>query len=159
VEDRWGKLEEIVRRVVKEEIAALGKKSKLKLELVNGRWVGISEEQMSAWSEAFPGVEIDAELKKMAAWVVSNPMMAPKSQLGRFVNSWLTKTQNQASLRSIPTVRPAEIKQKHCAYCPAIADGSMDGIWYCSAHRDDAYERKPRRHMLGVVAKPVAGND
>src|SRR5690606_8347538 len=110
MEDRWAKLEEIVRRDVREELAGITKKPKL--AIVNGRWTGITEDQLSAWKEAFPAVDVDAELKKMAAWIVSNPALAPKSQVGRFVNSWLTKSQNQASLRSIPLERPRQTEVK-----------------------------------------------
>lgn len=162
-EERWAKVRQIVREenedLEKRILAALGK-SKTKLALVNGRWTGITEEQMTAWSEAFPAVEIDAELKKMAAWIVSNPMLAPKNQIGRFVNTWLTKVQNQKSLRSIPALeRPTETKMKLCSYCEQIAKAQVNGIWYCAAHTDDAYDRRPIPHMRGVTAKPVAGND
>ncbi len=159
MEDKWSKLEEIVRKVVREEITALGKKSKVKLELINGRWVGVTEEQMTAWKEACPGVDVDTELKKMAAWIVSNPMAAPKTQIGRFVNSWLAREQNKLAIRSIPIERKTEVKMKHCDYCPKVATGSVGGLWHCGEHRDDAYERKPRGHMWGVPAKPVAGAD
>lgn len=160
MEDKWGKLEEIVRRVVQEEIAALGKKTKVRLELVNGRWVGVTEEQMNAWRDSCPGVDIDSELKKMAAWIVSNPMMAPKSQLSRFVNSWLAREQNRLAIRAIPAAeRKTEIKMKPCEYCANVATSAPGGIWACREHTDDALARKPRVHMLGIVAKPVAGAD
>ena len=160
-EERWSKLEEVVRRVVREEIAALGK-NKNRLELINGRWSGITEPQLAAWRDAFPAVDIDGELKKMAAWIVSNPMMAPKSQIGRFVNSWLTKSQNQASLRSIPTTRAADpraIAPSLCEYCLKPAAGSVNGIRHCSAHTDDAMYQRPRQKMPGVTPKAVAGGD
>lgn len=156
-EDRWAKLEEIVRRVVKEEIAALAKNGKTKIECVNGRWVGVTEDQMQAWRDAYPAVDIDAELKRMAAWIVSNPMMAPKSQVGRFVNTWLTKSQNQASLRSIPTERRTETPMKLCVYCDAVASGQTNGKWACGAHFQKALDGDPIPRMRGVEAKPVAG--
>jgi hypothetical protein len=154
--DRWVKLEEVVRRVVREEIAALGKKPKI--EMVNGSWVGITEEQMTAWRAAYGAVDIEAELKKAAAWIISNPDLAPKSQVGRFLNTWFARGQNQASLRSIPSRTEPGQGKKLCAYCELVADGRVNGIWHCRAHMDDAMEEKPRRHMLGVVAKPVAGS-
>lgn len=162
-EERWLKVREIVREEMeaseKRILAALGK-SKAKLALTNGRWVGVTEEQMNAWRDANPGIDIDAELKKMAAWIVSNPMMAPKSQLGRFVNSWLAREQNRLAIRSIPAQqKPTEHKMKHCEYCPKIATGAPGGIWACSEHFSEALDRKPRGHMWGVVAKPVAGGD
>lgn len=168
--DKWGKLEEIVRRVLREELKAHGHQvveqikqlslfgRKAKIELVNGKWIGITEEQREAWSAAYGALDLDAELKKAAAWCVSNPHLSPKSQIGRFLNTWLAKGQNAASLRSIPTERPTEVKQKLCGYCSNPHTGSVNGIPYCNDHSLDAMDMKPRR-MLGVVAKPVAGRD
>ena len=155
--DKWAKLEEIVRRVVREEIAALGKKPKI--ELVNGRWVGITQEQREAWQAAYGAVDLDAELRRAAAWCVSNPSMAPRNQIGRFLNTWLTREQNRLSLRAIPTQRPSESRQKLCEYCARVATSSTNGIWSCDEHSLDAMDGKPRPRMLGVVPKPVAGRD
>jgi hypothetical protein len=156
-EDRWVKLEEIVRRVVREEIRSLGKKNKLGFEF--GKWTGITEEQMEAWKAAYGMVDIEAELKRAAAWIVSNPHLAPKTQLGRFLNTWFAKGQDRASIRSIPTSQAEERKpKKACAYCQADATGSVGPIPCCAAHTRDAMEGKPRR-MLGVVPKSVAGPD
>lgn len=159
-EDRWerlkGVVEEVVRRVIKEELAGLGKKPKI--ELVNGKWIGITEEQREAWGAAYGALDLDAELKRAAAWCVSNPHMAPKSQIGRFLNTWLAKGQNQASLRSIPVERPTEVKTRLCGYCGRGSVGTVNGIPHCDEHSTDAMDMKPRR-MLGVVAKPVAGRD
>lgn len=139
-------------------LAAIGK-TKKKIELVNGRWLGIGNDEMTAWGAAYPAVDVDAELKRAAAWIVSNPNLAPRSQFGRFIGTWLARTQNQLSLRSIPSRQEvAEIKRRACAYCSADSTGSVNGIQHCRAHYNDAYEERPRR-MLGVVAKPVAGSD
>lgn len=162
-EDKWAKLEKVLestlRKVIREEFAAIGFKPKTKISFVAGRWVGISDEQMYALKEAYPALDLDAELKRAAAWIAANPMMAPKSQHGRFINSWMAKAQNQASLRSIPTRQAEPPKMKYCSYCERVASGAPNNIWACPAHFDDAMSQKPRAHMLGVVAKPVAGND
>jgi hypothetical protein len=156
-EDRWGKLEEIVRRVVREEIAALGKKTKLGFE--NGRWTGVTEEQMSAWKAAYGAVDIEGELKKAAAWIVSNPHLAPRTQLGRFLNTWFAKTQNTASLRSIPGGKVEHGPgKKLCAYCDQVSTGVVNAISHCRAHALDAMDEKPIPRMRGVQAKAVAGD-
>jgi hypothetical protein len=156
-EDRWGKLEEIVRRVVREEVALLGKKQKL--EFVNGRWVGITQEQREAWAAAYGAVDIEAELKKAAAWIVSNPHLAPKSQYGRFLNTWLSRTQNVSSIRSIQTRNDTGPGKKLCAYCEKVALGSVNQIWYCNDHSRNAMDRDPIPHMMGIEPKAVAGRD
>ena len=135
-EDRWGKLEALLRRVLREELAALGKKPKI--NLVGGRWTGITQEQMESWSAAYGAVDLEAELKRAAAWCVSNPSIAPKSQMARFLNTWLTKEQNRRSLQSIPTVR--SIAEKTCEYCGAISAGSINGYNPCSKHWQNAMD-------------------
>src|SRR3990167_2679470 len=156
-EDRWKKLEEIVRRVVREEIAALGKKPKLGFE--NGRWTGITEEQMNAWKAAYGAVDIESELKKAAAWIVSNPHLAPAKQVSRFLNTWLAHQQNQSSLRSIPGGKSLEAGpgKKLCAYCEQVATGMTSGTWHCRAHGLDAMDGKAVPRMRGVQAKAVSG--
>lgn len=158
-EDKWKKLEEIFRRVVREEVAALGKKPKI--ELVNGSWVGITQEQMGAWGAAYGAVDLEAELKKAAAWIVSNPHLAPKSQLGRFLNTWFSRTQNTTSLRSIPGGKRDEPgpSMKLCSYCEKVASSKFGGIWACSGHGQDALDGRPVPMVKNpVVAKNVAGD-
>lgn len=160
-EERWSKVRQIVREeneaLLAKILSAVGSKNKKAIEFVNGRWVGVTEDQMQAWREAYGAVDIDAELKKMAAWVVSNPHLAPKNQWGRFANSWLAKTQNAASLRSIPLERKTETPKKLCVYCDAVASGQVGGIWACDPHWQRAMDREPVPRMRGIEAKPVAG--
>ena len=159
-EDRWSKLEQIVRRVLDEALDARGFKAKTKLGFVNGRWTGVTEEQLEAWKAAYGAVDIEAELKKAAAWIVSNPHLAPKNQHGRFLNTWLSRTQNQKSLHSIPT-RSDPIPgpgRKLCAYCDHVATASVSGTWHCSDHGRDALEGRPPPMMkIPVIAKNVTG--
>lgn len=114
---------------------------------------------MQAWREAYPAVDIDGELKRMAAWIVSNPMMAPTKQIGRFVNSWLTKCQDRASIRSIPLQeRKTETPMKLCVYCDKVASGQTNGRWACDTHFQKAMDGDPIPRMRGIEAKPVSGS-
>jgi len=159
-EDRWAKLEEIVRKVVREELSTWNpQKQRSKVQFKNGKFFGLGDIEMAALEAAYPAVEVRKQLNEAAAWILLNPNHAPKSDYGSFINRWLSKHQNQASLRSIPVERPTEVKQKLCGYCPKTATGSANGIWSCDEHTGDALESKPRPRMLGVVAKPVAGRD
>lgn len=173
-EERWIKLENTVRQVIREELqtffekllrpelqqqlSLFGKKAAIKC--VNGKWTGITEDQLSAWTEAFGAVDVESELKKAAAWIISNPHLAPK-QHSRFINNWLAKCQDRSSIRSIPMkseMPPLGQRRKACAYCSANATGSTGGIDHCSAHTHEAMDGKPRR-MLGIIPKAVAGPD
>lgn len=166
-EERWNKLREVVREIVKEEceritdqiISVIEKhKKRPPLKIVNGQITGITSELMQSWKFAYGSVDLDSEIRRAAAWILSNPQSAPKN-IERFLNNWFTKVQDRASIRSIPT-KPAaaEIKRRACGYCSEDAVGVVFAIPYCREHYQDAYEERPRR-MLGVVPKPVAGND
>lgn len=141
-EDRWVKLENIIRRVVKEELSAHGFKAKTKLSFEGGRWIGITDEQLEAWKAAYGAVDLTAELNKAAAWILSNPHVAPKSQFGRFLNTWFSRQQNVLSIRAIPT-RNESLPPRNCAYCDLPASGSVNGIKHCQAHVMDAMDQKP----------------
>lgn len=158
-EDRWAKLEEVVRRVLREELASIGKQ-KAQIKLVNGRWVGISQDQREAWAAAYGSVDLEGELAKAAAWCVSNPHLAPKSQIGRFLNTWFTRQQNQSSLRSIPTGRPTATSPLAgtCIYCLKPSVGAVSGRRYCNDHSRNAMDNDPPPRMPGVQAKAVSGS-
>lgn len=146
-EDRWKKVEEIVRRVVSEEMDARGFKLKAKLSFSGGRWIGVTEEQQEAWKLAYPSVNIQQQLQLAAAWIVSNPTLAPKSNYPRFLNTWLTRQQNQASIHAIPSVR--SIVTKTCAYCEKKATGTVNGYDACDSHTDKAmYGERPSKLKL-----------
>jgi hypothetical protein len=126
--DKWAKLEEILRKVVREEIAYLGKKDKTKIKLVNGRWEGITPDIKMAMTEAYSAVDVDVQLKEAAAWCLLHPNDAPRSNFGAFLNSWMKKHQDRHAIRSIPFERPTEVKKKLCAYCDVVASGQVGGI-------------------------------
>lgn len=62
-------------------------------------WVGITPEQETFWAGVYPGVNIKAELLKMAAWLDANADKAPASRFGAFINRWLKSEQNKAASR------------------------------------------------------------
>ena len=161
-EDRWKRLEETVRKILREELDAMAQTisetiakagTKTKIEFMNGCFIGISQLHRDSWRAAYPEVDIDAELNKAAAYLTSNPHKTPRSQMARFLNAWLARCHDRAAIRSIPLDLP---KRKACSYCSSDATGSTSGIPHCSKHIYDAMDQKPRR-MLGVVPKPVAG--
>lgn len=61
----------------------------------DGKWHGVSEERLAVWHAAFPAVDLQAEMAKAAAWVLSNPQHK-KSNYARFLNTWFAKAQDRA---------------------------------------------------------------
>ena len=58
-------------------------------------------DDITMWRETFPAVDVEFELGKMKAWLVSNPTKR-KTRRGitRFINTWLTKTQDSGGSRT-----------------------------------------------------------
>lgn len=156
-EQRWLKVQEIVETALDKKLSEYGLKKKAKLEISNGKLTGITEQQMQVWKEAYPAVDIQSELRGMAAWIVSNPTLAPKSQVGRFANTWLSRSQNRASIRSIPT-DPRRAPPNLCEWCLKTSTGSVNGRRHCDLHSRDAMDGPPPKFMPGVLAKPVSGS-
>jgi len=53
-----------------------------------GEWENING-QLEVWKAAYPHLDIEQELKKAAAWVISNPEKK-KSLYSRFLNNWFS---------------------------------------------------------------------
>lgn len=154
MEDRWERVRQIVREEcerIEERILAMLEKhqvlspSKSKVGFAEGKWTGISEMQLRVWADAYGAVNIEAELKKAAAWIMGNPQLAPKSLFGRFLNAWFARQQNLTSIRSIPTKNSLP-KEKICAWCGVPSTGSTNGNEHCPMHANKAlYDDPPRK--------------
>lgn len=68
-------------------------------------WHGINADDRQAWSDAYPLVNIDAELAKMNAWLRANPAKANKTAWARFIVSWLARSTPQPTA-STPAMSP-----------------------------------------------------
>lgn len=51
--------------------------------------------QLKVWKEAYPAIDVEAEIKKAAAWLMANPKNK-KSQYARFLNNWFSRAQDKA---------------------------------------------------------------
>lgn len=125
-EPNWTKLEDIVRRIVREEIRASKKPAKAAKPQIrlNGKgWEGISDGHREAWKTAYPLVDIGEHLSLAAAWCYSNVAKAPRSDFGRFLDTWLRKQQNEAAAKAIPTGVSGKVRR--CARCKSTTFSSL----------------------------------
>lgn len=59
--------------------------------------VSVTEDQVSGWREAFPGVDVLAELRKAKAWLEANPSRRKTARgIPAFVVSWLGRAQDRS---------------------------------------------------------------
>lgn len=141
MEDRWARLEEIVRRVVKEELAAwTPKKQKNKVGFKAGSFTGLGDIEIAALEAAYPAVNVRSEIKRAAAWIVMHPKDAPASNFGAYLNTWMRREQDRSSIRAIPTQSE---RKRICAWCQNPSTGSTNGYEHCQRHGNDALYGAP----------------
>ena len=67
------------------------------LPLVDGSDFPIFQKTVDELSGLYPAVDIDQQLRNMRGWLLANPKnRKTKAGIMRFVNSWLSREQNQA---------------------------------------------------------------
>ncbi len=67
-------------------------------DYATGRWVGITDDLLDRWAEAFPSVDFDVELGRAAAWLIGPPMRRKKAFL-RFVWQWFGRREPTDAVR------------------------------------------------------------
>lgn len=71
-------------------------KSGILLPLVDKTNYDVPLSKISLWSEAYPAVDVRAELKKMIAWLDANPKKKKTPRgIARFITGWLEREQNR----------------------------------------------------------------
>ena len=70
--------------------------SVFQMPLNDGSFYGVTQSEIDKYSSLYPAVDIEQEMRGMIGWLYSNPTLR-KTQSGirRFMNNWLSKTQNQ----------------------------------------------------------------
>lgn len=58
-------------------------------------WSEITQDDMTAWREAYPACDIDRQLRDMHEWLKANPEKAHKSRWRRFITNWLRRSQER----------------------------------------------------------------
>lgn len=71
-------------------------KSKAKIMLSSDGNFENLEGHLDVWKNAYPHLDVMAEIKKSAAWLISNPKRK-KSDLARFINGWLSRSTGESS--------------------------------------------------------------
>ncbi|MEX3628442.1 MAG: hypothetical protein VB138_02080 [Burkholderia sp.] len=82
-------------------------KRKVDFDFSAGRFVDLPDSLVDGWADAYPAVNIQQEIAKAAAWLMSNPKNK-KSDYPRFLNNWLSRTQDSA--RPVATQRQQQGK-------------------------------------------------
>ena len=69
------------------------------LPLVDKTDYNIPLSKIEKWKEAYPAVDVDQELHKMAVWLDSNPQRKKTRRgIDRFINTWLSREQDKGGI-------------------------------------------------------------
>ena len=70
----------------------------INIPLNDGTFYNPLEEKITCWQQAYPAVDIKAELYKVVAWCDANPTKRKtKRGVERFLNNWLDRAQNRSA--------------------------------------------------------------
>lgn len=78
------------------------------LPLVDKSFYNVPMDKIALWRETYPAVDVEQELRRMIAWLDSNPTKR-KTRRGieRFINSWLARTQDSGGSKGQKEVSEA----------------------------------------------------
>ena len=73
------------------------------LELNDKSLFPIFDDDLDKWRDLYPAVNVEQELRNMVGWIDGNPTKRKtKSGIKKFINSWLSKEQDQGGRRQMP---------------------------------------------------------
>lgn len=77
--------------------------------LITGNIYQTEDADVIAWQRAYPKVDVHQELAAMESWLDANPAKrkTPKG-IKRFINSWLSRAQNQGGSPMVKSYRKAD---------------------------------------------------
>lgn len=83
------------------------------LPLNNGTMYDVPLSKIEEWKVAFPAVDVEQELRKMIAWLNSNPERKKTSRgVNRFINNWLSKEQDKGGSFRTGSSQPKPVQTK-----------------------------------------------
>jgi hypothetical protein len=102
------------------------------------RFVGIEERDIAGWCEAYPAVDVRAEIYRAAQWMLANPAKRKKNYR-KFLTGWFGRSQERGgSVPSNPvpngravqprTITEAGAQQRSASARALIEGGFCDGI-------------------------------
>ena len=89
----WRPIEKVMQYVYPDKIDIKGKMPSPYSHQVKTFFESVDEDIIKIWSEAYPSVDIQSELLKAKAWLLSTPSKSKKN-FKSFVNNWLSRAMN-----------------------------------------------------------------
>lgn len=110
----------------------------------------VTDDVVAEWATAYPGVNVPQALAEIRVWLLANPTRKPTaSGIGRFINAWLKRTQNDGGTRARRDSPPAGGRRDRSGAplpppkATAIQTRFIDGVFYNEEY--DVASGKPIR--------------
>lgn len=82
-----------------------------------GSFTNIDAMDAMDFKAAYPSVNLDAEVKRAAIWILSNPAKRPTSNFARFLASWFSRSQNKFDIaKSTGQKQPTNFYEQRLAF-------------------------------------------
>jgi hypothetical protein len=134
--------------------------TKVHYDIAANCFINITKNHLKKWREAFPAINVDQEIKKAEAWVMTHPKNK-KSNWEKFLNNWFTFAQDKAPAKR-EEMRIPKIHVNPYDFCPACgvevpADEIHDGKCpKCPEAREQAKrELKKLNEYIDRIGKPM----
>lgn len=119
------------------------------LDCTNGEYP-VTQTDIDKWHVAYPAVDIGAELNKIQAWLHSNPTKRKTvNGCARFINTWLSKTQNQGGSNGLQTENAGRYTQRKSADPLAGVNAAIE--------RREQQRNNRREEQVGLVMESGCG--
>jgi len=92
----------------------------------SGKAFAVTVDQLERWHKAYPAVDIEAQVQRMATWLDANPAKRPAKNAASFAVRWLSRQQDEAANAAAPRGR-SSTKPTHQQALDAMAAWATNG--------------------------------
>jgi uncharacterized protein YdaU (DUF1376 family) len=111
-------------------------------------FTGISDEDTSRWSQAYPGVDLEAETRVAHAWLCDNPSKAGKRNWAAFLNRWFGRVQERGGTKQLA----APAKPVFRTDAGRALTATQYAEWKQARDRDEFLKAKARKRGGGLAS-------
>ena len=110
-EERWADADKLFKYLYPDKVDITGKMPDPYPERVKAFFNSIDEDLIKIWTEAYPNVDIKAELLKAKAWLLSSTNKSKKN-FKSFTNNWLNNTTSNVKNSNKESIKASWDKYK-----------------------------------------------
>jgi len=135
---RWGSNANGDADAMPSEVKGSEVKGSEDINYVEGKIIGLTNEQLLEWQNTFPLVDVYQETKSATQWLRDNPDKSSKKNYKRYFGNWLRKEQGKQQDKAKLAVGPPKCKRcGRLGYVWGVDDAGQK-YWMCKEHTPSA---------------------